>query len=244
MVGGMHAPGGLLASGRDCDIFEYGAGLVLRRSRKGHSLAPEWRSMEYLRGQGYPVPAVKELSEDGCELVMERVEGPSMLEALAHAPWTIGRQASTLADLHIRLHEIEPPPFLLPAPVAPGGSIVHLDLHPLNVIIGRKGPVVIDWTNAALSHPAMDVAVAWLLMAVGEIPGSGAMAKLLGFARGRLIAAFLAHFDVAEVAAHLRGAVEWKSRDPNMGSREVGAMRQLVKHAEALPSRRSGAGSG
>jgi aminoglycoside phosphotransferase (APT) family kinase protein len=234
MVGGVHAPGALLASGRDCDIFEYEAGSVLRRSRRGHSLAHEARTMEYLRGRGYPVPAVEEVSEDGCDLVMERVEGPSMLEAVAHAPWTIKRQARTLADLHIRLHEIVPPPFLRPAPVVPGGSMVHLDLHPINVIIGRDGPVVIDWANAALSQPAVDVALAWLLMAAGEIPAGAVMARLLGWARGRFIASFLGHFDLAEVAAYLPAAVEWKARDSNMGPKEIEAMWRLLEQAETL----------
>jgi RNA polymerase sigma-70 factor (ECF subfamily) len=29
----------------------------------------------------------------------------------------------------------------------PGDAIVHLDLHPLNVLVGADGPVVIDWPN-------------------------------------------------------------------------------------------------
>ena len=145
----MKEPGALLASGRDAEIFEYGPGLVLRRSRDGWSMALEARTMDYLRGQGYPVPAVEEVSDDGCDLVMERVNGPSMLESLAHAPWNVRRQADVLADLHRRLHEVAPPGFLPPAPVGQGDQVVHLDLHPLNVLIGPKGPVVIDWPNAA-----------------------------------------------------------------------------------------------
>ena len=63
--GPMKGPGPLLATGRDSDIFEYGPGLVLRRSREGHSMAMEARTMAFMREQGYPVPAVEELSDDG-----------------------------------------------------------------------------------------------------------------------------------------------------------------------------------
>ena len=50
------------------------------------------------------------------------------------------RQAATLAELHLRLHEIEAPDFLPPAPVGGGDKVLHLDLHPLNVMVGPKGP--------------------------------------------------------------------------------------------------------
>ncbi len=88
----MRAPGPLLASGRDADIFEYGDGLVLRRSREGRSVRQEAQTMEYLRAQRYPVPAVHEVSDDGCDLVMERIDGVSMVDAIARAPWTVRRQ--------------------------------------------------------------------------------------------------------------------------------------------------------
>jgi tRNA A-37 threonylcarbamoyl transferase component Bud32 len=52
-------------------------GLVLRRSRHGRSMAGEARIMEYVRQHGYPVPAVEQVSDDGTELVMQRIDGPS-----------------------------------------------------------------------------------------------------------------------------------------------------------------------
>ena len=177
----MRAPGPVLASGRDADIFEYGPGLVLRRSRDGRSMAHEARTMEYLRGQGYPVPGVEELSDDGGDLVMERVDGPSMVEALARSPWTVRRQGAVLADLHRQLHDVPQPEFLGPAPIGHGDRVLHLDLHPLNVIMGPKGPVVIDWTNACLGDPDVDVALAWVLMSAGEIPRGRVMQKVLGW---------------------------------------------------------------
>ncbi len=228
----MKPPGPLLASGRDADIFEYGPGLVLRRSRKGRSMAQEARTMAYLREQGYPVPAVEEVSDDGVDLVMERIDGPSMVEALGRQPWTVLRQARTLAELHHQLHRIAPPDFLPPAPVGAGERVVHMDLHPLNVIVGPTGPVVIDWTNASVGDPNVDVGLAWVLMGAGQIPGNSAVAALLGRFRALLVNGFLSHFDRAEVVGQLRETVTWKVQDLNMSDAEVAAMWTIVEKAE------------
>jgi tRNA A-37 threonylcarbamoyl transferase component Bud32 len=84
-------PGRLLASGRDSDIFEYGAGSVLRRSREGRSMAREAQVMEAVRVQGFPVPAVQEVSNDGLSIVLERIEGPDMVAMMGKRPWSIPR---------------------------------------------------------------------------------------------------------------------------------------------------------
>ena len=233
----MHPPGELLASGRDADIFEYGPGLVLRRTRDGRSLALEARTMEYLATQGYPVPVVHELSDDSTEMVMDRVDGPSLLGALSRRPWQITSLASVLADLHHRLHEVQPAPFLPAAPVGTGDRIVHLDLHPLNVILGPNGPVVIDWTGASIGDPNADVAVAWTLMAAGAIPAGRAMRTVLGWGRAMLVRSFVSHFDRAVVAGELREVVTWKVNDPHMAESEVKSMWDLVEREESRSSR-------
>src|SRR5690242_20210840 len=108
----MREPGELLGAGRDADIFECGPGLVLRRSRHRRSLADEAKIMSFLHEQGYPVPKVEEISTDGFDLVMERVDGPSMADWMSRKPWTLPRGAAMLADLHDRLHAIAAPDFL------------------------------------------------------------------------------------------------------------------------------------
>jgi aminoglycoside phosphotransferase (APT) family kinase protein len=52
-----------------------------------------------------------------------------------------------------RLHEV---PF-------EGEWLLHLDLHSDNVLLSRRGPVVIDWTNARAGDPALDVALTWVI---------------------------------------------------------------------------------
>jgi aminoglycoside phosphotransferase (APT) family kinase protein len=228
----MKGPGPLLATGRDSDIYEYGPGLVLRRSREGHSMADEARTMAFMRQQGYPVPAVEEVSDDGFELVMERIEGVTMVEAIGKAPWTVRRQGATLADLHRRLHEIEAPDFLPATPVGSGTKVLHLDLHPLNVMIGPKGAFVIDWPNARRGDPDVDVGLAWVLMAAGQIPGSGPKARLMGLFRSLLVNGFLSHFDRHAVSRLLPQIVEMKVQDPHMSEAEVAGMWNVVHQAE------------
>jgi aminoglycoside phosphotransferase (APT) family kinase protein len=227
----MRTPGPLLASGRDADIFEYGPHLVLRRSRDRRSMVSEARVMEYLHAQGFPVPAVEEISEDGADLVMERIRGLSMVDAIGRAPWTVRRQARVLAQLHHDLHEVAPPDFLPPSPVGPGDRLLHLDLHPLNVIVGPTGPVVIDWTNACIGDPGVDVALAWVLMSAGAIPDTGVKARVLGWGRSLMVNGFVSQFDRKEVARRLRPVVEWKVHDPNMSEHEIRGMWALVERA-------------
>jgi aminoglycoside phosphotransferase (APT) family kinase protein len=222
-----------LASGRDSDIFEYGPGRVLRRSREGHSMAMEARTMSFMRDRGYPVPAVEELSDDGLDMVMERIEGVTMVEALSKAPWSIRRQGATLADLHRKLHDIEAPAFLPAAPVGTGAKVLHLDLHPLNVMIGPKGVFVIDWPNARRGDPNVDVGLAWVLMAAGQIPGGGLKSRLMGFGRSLLVNGFLSHFDRPAVGRLVRQIVEMKVRDPHMSEVEIAGMWNVVQQAEA-----------
>jgi aminoglycoside phosphotransferase (APT) family kinase protein len=230
----MKPPGRLLAAGRDADIFEYDDGKVLRRSREGRSLLTESRTLTYLHAHGYPVPRVYELSDDGYELVMERIDGPTMVDDIGHRPWTLRRSARVLANLHDRLHELDAPDFLGPALVGTGTTLVHLDLHPLNVMMGPSGPVVIDWTGARSGDPYVDVAVAWLLMAVGELPKRGrAMSAAMGVSRRLLVSTFLSCFELGPVVERLRDVVGWRAKDPHMSASEVEAMWTLLARAEA-----------
>ena len=54
----------------------------------------------------------------------------------------------------------------------PPDAVVHLDFHPDNIMLTADGPVVFDWTNAALGPPAADVAFAWVIGATTTIDGS------------------------------------------------------------------------
>ncbi len=232
--GMLHAPGPLVASGRDSQIFEYGPGLVLRRSRNRRSMEKEAKVMGYVAQHGYPVPRVEEISADGSELVMERIDGATMLEVLSRQPWTLRRHAAVLAALHDRLHEIPGPRWLDPF-LAGGNCLVHLDLHPLNVILSPKGPVLIDWSNAARGAGPADVALTWLVMMAGEIQGRGVQAAVGRVFRPLFVRSFLGHFDLAPVRTVLPAVGVWKCQDRNMGAAEVASMRRLVARESGRP---------
>jgi len=183
--------------------------------------------MRYVAQHGYPVPRVEQISSDGFELIMERIDGPTMLEVLSRQPWMLWRHAALLATLHDRLHEI-PGPQWLDRFLAGGDRLVHLDLHPLNVVLSPKGPVVIDWSNAARGAGAADVALTWLVMMAAEIPG-GRVQEAVGRVFRRTFArSFLGHFDLASVRTALPAVGVWKCLDRNMRPAEVATMRRLV----------------
>jgi len=160
----------LIASGRTADVFDAGPGRVLRRYRLDLSAVAEVETMRYLHGLGYPVPEVYDV--DGPARVMQRVDGPTMLAALANGDLATGDGIRMLADLHTALHE-------LPARTStdPAERTLHLDLHPENVILTAGGPVVIDWADAIEGPPDFDLAVTAMIFAeVALFPGHPAQA--------------------------------------------------------------------
>jgi aminoglycoside phosphotransferase (APT) family kinase protein len=159
-------PGPLIGAGRAADVYALGERWVLRRYRNGESSEREAAVMAYLAGAGFPVPRVHDAS--GPDLVLERLGGRDMLADLSARPWLARRHARTLAGLHDQLHAITAPPSLR-APFGPGGRVLHLDLHPGNVMLTPAGPVVIDWSNVAAGPAAADVAMAWLIIATSEV---------------------------------------------------------------------------
>ena len=75
-------------------MYDLGNGRVLRRyrdQRNPERVAAEAEVMTHARASGVPVPEVFDVS--GHDIVMERVAGPTMLEAVGRRPWTAGAQA-------------------------------------------------------------------------------------------------------------------------------------------------------
>jgi streptomycin 6-kinase len=158
----------LLGSGREADVYAIDEQRVLRRYRRGDDVTAEAQFMSYLAGLGYPVPHVH--SASGADLILERLDGPTMTGAFAAGQLGVDEGAAILADLHDRLHRLPPRPgppsglHQLPSRTGPA-SILHRDLHPENVMLTSRGPVVIDWHNAAEGRPAVDVCLTAIIMA-------------------------------------------------------------------------------
>jgi len=211
----------LIAAGRASEVFDLGDGRVLRRFKAGGDPEREALVMRYALSAGYPAPRVLDLTTDS--LVLERIEGPTMLNMVLRRRWTLPRHASLLARLHEQLHRIAAPEGLGSA--GHGEGLIHLDLHPENVILSPEGPVVIDWTNARRGEPVLDVAMTWVILATS---GRGLVAPLF-------LRRFLSRFDRSEVLGALPAAAELRIADSNVTTAEREAVRRLV---ERVTSRR------
>lgn len=174
-----------LASGREADVFALDDRRVLRRYRRETDTRSEAAAMEYVGGLGYPVPEVH--SAEGSEMVLERLDGKTMVQAFMAGELTVEEGAAIIAGLLARLHEL--PPWPRDAEIGhhsglfPGVqpvSVLHLDLHPENVLLTSRGPVVIDWCNARLGEADLDTGVSALIMASVAIDGTHPAAGISG----------------------------------------------------------------
>jgi aminoglycoside phosphotransferase (APT) family kinase protein len=162
---------------------------------------------EAARGAGAPAPRLLGLEEIAGRTasVWERVDGTSMWQLVVDRPdqsVALGRQ---LADVQRALFALVPPVTLprqrdrlvskirrtaatvdaslaralafLPPPVTTP-RLCHGDLHPSNVILGRDGPMIVDWFDASRGDPIADVARSSLTLlsdgasAPAHLPGS------------------------------------------------------------------------
>jgi aminoglycoside phosphotransferase (APT) family kinase protein len=170
------------AAGREADVFALDGDRVLRRYRTGMDVRREAEVMAYVGGLGYPVPEV--YAADGTDLIMERLDGPTLAQAALDGDLSIPEGVAILADLLRRLHEL--PPRDSSGGSSSSSTIVHLDLHPENVLMARRGPVVIDWCNAGDGEGDLDTALSALILAqvaIGSIEhqlsaGAGVMLDL------------------------------------------------------------------
>lgn len=217
-----------LATGRDAEVFALDEHRVLRRYRNPLDTAPEAAAMAHAAEHGFPVPEVHRA--EGGELEMERLYGPTMLDACLDGQVTPEEAGRTLAEFHERLHALPP---------RPGGAgseragskrdrLLHMDLHPGNVVLTPDGPMVIDWTNARDGEPDLDLALTALLLALTGECGPPPLAAL-------------AEAGLAPYVGHVKGdptrlideVVTLRGSDPNLSAEEI----SLLPHAAELVRR-------
>ena len=197
-----------IGQGRTAEIFAWGDGRVLRLFRPGASrtwAVRELRVARAVRQAGIAAPEVFPAdSEDGLievdgrfGFVMERIDGPSMIDAMSRAPWCIRRYAESFAALHRSIHaaastelpsqrerfhrvidgvaDLLAPEIVERLHAAVDAmpherAICHGDFHPDNVLMSPRGPVIIDWGPATAGCPAADVAWTVYLAKHGGAP--------------------------------------------------------------------------
>lgn len=252
-MAGLDLPlGPKIASGRDADVFDLGNGRVLRRNRdRSKHSEGEAAIMRAVRAWGYPVPAVHEVS--GPDMVLDRIDGPTMLADLGRRPWMVWQHARTLGKLHRQLHGLPapdwvpayashpafaasaPPPATSSDPASlSGGPVIpdtflHLDLHPDNVMLAPGGPVVIDWRNARRGDGAIDEATTWLIMATSEPPATGLKRQAINVIRRLFVAALLRHIDREAAARQLAVVARFRLADANLLPSERPAIHALLR---------------
>jgi hypothetical protein len=151
-----------------------------------------------------------------------------MLADLAHRPWRVGGHGRLLAQLHRRLHSIAAPPGL-PAHLGRGEHLAHFDLHPDNVLLSARGPMVIDWSNASRGEAADDVALTWVILSTSSIPGPLPFRLLARAGRNLLIDAFLAGVDAAAASKRLATVADRRLKlDPHLLEPERRALEALI----------------
>jgi aminoglycoside phosphotransferase (APT) family kinase protein len=233
-------PGPLLGAGRSADVYALGTDRVLRRYRVPVDVAREARLMRYLAASGYPVPEIYDA--EGRDMVIERLDGPDMLTDLGRRPWLVPQHARTLADLHDRLHQISAPEGW-PETAGPGDGalgqgrvVLHLDLHPGNVMLTSRGPVVIDWVNARAGTAGADVAVAYLIMSTAD---TDLIPVWLRPVVGPLRAEYCRRF-VAAVRdkpwPHIAAAARLRMADANTRPSEAARLLRVAERAESAES--------
>ncbi|MEV6205626.1 phosphotransferase [Kitasatospora sp. NPDC051914] len=219
--------GELIGTGRTADVFALDGERVLRRYRDGLHAAGEAEVMAYLGERGYPVPAVwPTASADS--LVMQRLSGGTMLEALTEGAITPEECGAVLADLLRRLHAIP-----AQASADPGHRVLHMDLHPDNVMLTPQGPIVIDWGTATEGPPGLDSAMAALILAQAAltVPGVEAAARAV-------LASLLRHLG-GTGGMLLDEAKARRAANPTMSREEVArlddAIALILESAGAVP---------
>jgi tRNA A-37 threonylcarbamoyl transferase component Bud32 len=211
-----------MASGRTADIYALDAHRVLRRYRNGADATAEAAVMGHLGALGYPVPHV--YSVDRAAMVLERLDGPTMLQALAAGQLSPHDGARQLAGLQTRLHALPPR-----TSTDTRSRILHGDLHPDNVVLTPRGPVVIDWRNTTEGPPELDVALSAVILAQVAVDAADGMAGLAH----AFLTAFLAHSGHKHLAM-LATAVSTRRGDPNLSQTEVSQLDKAASLIEAL----------
>jgi aminoglycoside phosphotransferase (APT) family kinase protein len=193
-----------IAEGREAEMFEWSDGKVLRLFRSEQGPAEAARQIDALReaaGAGVPVPRVFGLEMVGgrAGIVMERLDGPDLLNRLGAKPWLVLKYSTACGRVHAQVNRAAAPAALpsnhsrmrrlladsTPADVPPdyagaalarleelseGDRLCHGDFHPGNVMTRQGEYVVIDWSNAARGVPEADVARTRMMADLGKPP--------------------------------------------------------------------------
>jgi Ser/Thr protein kinase RdoA (MazF antagonist) len=180
-----------LGEGVFADVYGWAPGQVVKLAKAGiprRNVRHEACVTRAVFAAGLPVPEVfgEVACDERCGILLQRLDGPTLLEHYKSGAVSFDRAGAILASLAISVHETPPPPEV-PAlrdylraslkhhgdalssdtvdgllsridRLQPEGGLCHGDLHPGNVIMTAAGPTMIDWISTVRAPAAFELA--------------------------------------------------------------------------------------
>ena len=186
-----------IGEGGSADVHAWAPGQVVKLFKAGVSRRlgrHEARMTRAVFAAGAPAPEVfGEVTLEGrFGIVLQRLDGPTLLQLTRTGAMTFAQAGAILASLCLSVHKTPPPPEVpLPARLdgrlvaglrrhvpehiapgilalierlQPGDELCHGDLHPGNVIMTAEGPRLIDWTGTVRAPAAFDLGLSHILL--------------------------------------------------------------------------------
>jgi len=186
-----------IGEGAWSDVHAWAPGQVVKLFKAGFTRRHSWWEARMTRAAfaaGAPAPEVfDEVTVEGrFGVVLQRLDGPTLLQLSRSGAMTPEQTGAILATLAMSVHKTAPPPDVLPLReteagssrfsggilpahiatgilalierLAPGDGWCHGDLHPGNVIMTANGPRLIDWGGATRAPPGLDLACCHFLL--------------------------------------------------------------------------------
>jgi Ser/Thr protein kinase RdoA (MazF antagonist) len=180
-----------IGEGVHSDVHAWAPGYVVKLFKPSfprRSSSWEARMTRAVFAAGAPAPEVlEEVTLEGRHgIVLQRLEGPTLLSLSRDGSMTAGQVGAVLAELCLSVHQTTAPPEVpllrermhadlrhapgaFPEHVAAdllalvdslptGNGLCHGDVHPGNVIMTPEGPRFIDWIGATRAPPPFDLA--------------------------------------------------------------------------------------
>ena len=164
-------------------------------------------------------------------IVQTWCRGESLFDRISRRPWSMPRLGREFGRLQARLHAVHAPAeFTAGAPrdwlslVSPrhahlaermlaartaSDTLVHLDYHPLNVIVDGAKTSIIDWAYAAAGDARADLALTAVALQIAPAPRSR-LGPLMGISRRLAMRAWLTGYrDVSGDVPDYRSFMAW-----------------------------------
>jgi aminoglycoside phosphotransferase (APT) family kinase protein len=214
-----------------------GAEHALRVYRLDGAEQAAWRegvAMETCAAAGITTPRVEATGEydDLPAVVQTWCPGKDLVELGARRPWSLPRLGREFGRLQARLHQVAAPEELaadaprdwlrqvlprhmhlaeqLLAAGTATGTLVHLDYHPLNVIVDGAQAAVIDWAYSAAGDVRADLALTAVALEIAPAPRRSRLKPLMRLSRKLVLRAWLKGYrDVAKEVPDYRPFMAW-----------------------------------